>query len=336
VKSESIRFVRYKGDLNWLPLYEEKELKSEIQVITAKVDNFQRGGEKPEFEFIARIPILFQLLPKLASDPRFESYQNRPLPYENHKSVVGRLINSLSSITVVDPKPDLIRRTGYVPMEVKAMDREGRNLSGVLFNLFQNESTKARIEDLLRGLPEHEISKIDFVKTPRNEVQLAIKEKFLGSPTDVPFEALSDGTIRLLAVLATAFSLREGGLMVIEEVDTSLHPSKVERLLDLLMEVAVENKTRLLVTTHNPALLDAIKPNNYNSVVICYRTADKGLSRFVRLVDVPDIESVLLRENLGTVMSKRIYDKYVKRSIDERKKHKDQIIIEWSKRLEVE
>ena len=333
VQQEAIHFMDANIKPKELPLFWAKDPDTSLHSIKVVVNNFKRGGVKPRFDFNARIPVLFQLLPRISE--HFKGYDDKGEAISRHKQVNQILLTSLSSITVLDPKPELIRSSGYVPVETKKMDSSGKNLSGVLNNLFQYQEKKKEILELLRSLPEHEIFDIDFINTPRNEVQLIVKESFHRTDYEVPLKLLSDGTIRLLVILATAFSMPEGGLLVIEEVDTSLHPSKVDRLLDKLMEVARNNKARLLVTTHNPALLDAVPSRNYNSVVICYREDETGNSKFIRLIDIPDIEEVLLRDKLGGLISGRLYDKYLRQKAEERIRHKDQIIIDWKKRMGV-
>ena len=334
VQQEAIQFMDADFHYRTPPLFSAKD-PTTLHSIKVEVDNFRRGGVKPAFYLNARIPVLFQLMPIISTDERFKKYKDSEDVISRHKEITQVLLSSLSSITVLDPKPELIRQSGYVPMETKKMDHLGLYLSGVLYNLCQDHDKKKEILDLLKSLPEHEVRNIEFVETPRNEVQIKVKERFQGAEKEVPLELLSDGTIRLLVILATAFSLPKGGLMVVEEVDTSLHPSMVARLLDELMNVAEKNKARLLVTTHNPALLDAIQPKNYQSVVICYREDDNSHSKFIRLTDIPDIEEVLLREKLGGLITKTLYDKFLRRTVDERIRHRDQIMIEWKQRMGV-
>lgn len=342
IETESIPFVRYEaintiienGHYKIPPLFKAEYPNEALQSIRVAVDNFAQGGTKPGFDFNARIPVLFQLLPIISTDIRFKNNRKSEWVISQHKNITQSLLSSLSSITVLDPKPELIRKSGYVAMETKKMDHLGLNLSGVLYNLCQDPKKKEEILNLFKTLPEHEIKNIDFISTQRNEVQLIIKEKFRGVEKEVPLELLSDGTIRMLVLLAAAFSMQKGGLMVIEEVDTSLHPSKVDRLLEKLMDVARTNEARLLVTTHNPALLDAIKPRNYDSVVICYREDKNSNSKFIKLNDIPDIEELFLREKLGGLITKRLYDKLLRRSEADRMSHKNQIALDWLQMME--
>ncbi|MBM3327643.1 MAG: hypothetical protein FJY65_11875 [Calditrichaeota bacterium] len=324
IENESIRFAL---EPQRIPLFAVDGSDKSIMTVRVKVDNFQKGANKPYVTLMARIPVLFQIVPAIRLHRRTRENKNL---INRHKMIVEQITTSLSSIFVFNPVPDIIRDAGYISIEKNEMDPTGKNLSGVLYNIFsKDKGKKDEIINLLKALPEHEILDIKFVETKKQDVQLFVQERFHGNLLEVPLSLLSDGTIRLLAILATAFSSRQGSLIVIEEVDTSLHPSTVGRLLDSLANVAQKNDARLLVTTHNSALLDAVKPENYRSVVLCFRQIQDGYSNFIRLIDVPDIETFILREKLGQIIVNTRYYKLLRKSEEERKAEREQILFNW-------
>ena len=99
----------------------------------------------------------------------------------------------------------------------------GSNLSGVLHNLCREQDKKDELLAFVRALPEQDITKIDFIETPRGEVMVTLTETFGGSSK--PYEAplLSDGTLRVLAIAAGILS-SPGPVVVIEEIDNGVHP----------------------------------------------------------------------------------------------------------------
>jgi len=306
----------------------------QLNTIHASVDNFAKGGEKPGFYFLARISILFQLISRIKDDFEKRKYKKPALRY--HQMVVNQLLSSLSSILLIDPKPDEIRWSGFISIDNKEMDSHGFNLSGVLFNICQDTGKKIQIEELLKNLPEHNILGIDFQKTSNNnKVSLSLKEQFSHSDQLTPIELLSDGTARLLTVLAAALSVNQGSLMVIEEMDTSLHPSKVGNLTTLLRQIAKERNIRLLITSHNPALLDSVPAEDLKSVVLCYREYETGYSKLVRLIDLPRLPSVLANESLGEIMRKGVLNNFLKKN-EESKQQKELKFRNWLNNLELE
>ncbi|QXE26094.1 ATPase-like protein [Richelia sinica FACHB-800] len=69
---------------------------------------------------------------------------------------------------------------------------------------------------------------------------------------------LSDGTLRVLAIAAAMLSATEGSLVVIEEIDNGVHPNRAKHLLASIRDIAERRKLRVLLSTHNPALMDAL------------------------------------------------------------------------------
>lgn len=107
-------------------------------------------------------------------------------------------------------------------------------------------------------------------------------------------------------------SAPEGSLVVIEEVDNGVHPSRAHHLLDKLRSIAQRRHLRVLLSTHNPALLDALPDEAVADVVFCYRHPDTGASELVRMGDLPDSPELLVQAPLGNLMTSGVLDRFVK------------------------
>lgn len=123
---------------------------------------------------------------------------------------------------------------------------------------------------------------------------------------------LSDGTLRVLAIAAAALSAPEDGLIVIEGIDNGVHPGGAERLLDRLRRVAEERRLRILIGSHNPALLDALPHDTVPNVVFCYRDPETGFSRLTSLEDIRDYPELVAHGTIGRLMTRGILDRFVK------------------------
>ena len=97
-------------------------------------------------------------------------------------------------------------------------------------------------------------------------VQLYLHESGLRAPT--PATRLSDGTIRLLALLATLLHPFPPPLVCIEEPELGLHPDAVALLAELLVEAS--DRMQLVVTTHSGALVSALT-GQPDAIVACER-----------------------------------------------------------------
>jgi predicted ATPase len=217
---------------------------------------------------------------------------------------------ALSSTFFLAPESRRMREYSFI--QEKQLKRDGSALSSVLCHLTEEEGKKARILEIIRSVPEQDISDITYLETPRGEVMVQLHETFGGRA--VPREAalLSDGTLRVLAMAAALFSVPEGSVIVVEEIDNGVHPSRAEKLLQDLQRVARERGLRVLLTTHNPALLDAIPPDAVPDIVACYRDPEEGDSRLIRLEDLESYPELVAQGPVGRLVTKGILDRYLK------------------------
>lgn len=92
---------------------------------------------------------------------------------------------------------------------------------------------------------------------------------------------INDGMLRLLAILAQQFSPYQ--FVLFDEVENGVNPEITEALVDAL----VSSSKQLLVTTHSPLVLNYLEDEiARQSVLLIYKRPD-GISRAIRLFDVP-------------------------------------------------
>ena len=101
-----------------------------------------------------------------------------------------------------------------------------------------------------------------------------------------------------------------------------MHPSRAGHLLERIRDIAKRRGLRVLLSTHNPALLDTLPDSAIPDVVFCYRAPVDGASRLVRLEEVPDYPELIAQGSLGYLATSGTLDRFVKqhRSGKERKK----------------
>jgi predicted ATPase len=178
--------------------------------------------------------------------------------------------------------------------------------------LCERRDQKAEVLGFVRELPEQNFRNISFVRTPRNEVMLRLTESFAGRSQTWDAPVLSDGTLRVLAVAAALLSAPEGCLVVIEEIDNGVHPSRAAMLLENIERTARSRGLRVLLTSHNPALVDTLPTDATPHIVYCYRDPDEGDSRLVRLEDLSNYPELVARGPLGQLMTRGILERMVK------------------------
>jgi predicted ATPase len=272
--------------------------------ISVAYNNFKQGRNKPHIPCSNRQAIFFQLeTPGRFEAKHTDSQQIIP-------AVTKALREALRQIVFLDPRPALMR--DYVYAKDDAIKEDGSNLSAVLYSVAQTGSGRQQLLGFIRSLPEQDITAIQFIKTERQDVMVRLVESFGEQKRTVDAPLLSDGTLRVLAVGATLLTAPEGALVVIEEIDNGVHPSRAELLVQQIRKIATGRKLRVLLTSHNPALLDALPDESLADVVCCYRAPQQGDSRLVRLGDMDRYPELVAQGPLGQLMTRRVLDRYVK------------------------
>lgn len=237
----------------------------------------------------------------ISHDPR------RPVP-SGIRQAGAEFSRLLSRVGFFDPQPRRMR--GYSYEGEKALQEDGANLSAVLHELSYLQ--EPALLDFVAPLPEQPFIGINFITTPRGDVMVRLTESY-GKREEVrDAPVLSDGTLRVLGIAAALLSAEPGSTIIIEEIDSGVHPSRAETLLRNIERIAKERDLRVLLTTHNPALLDRLPTNAIPHVVCAYRDPEEGDSRLVRLQDLPSYPELVARGPLGQLMTRGVLDYFLK------------------------
>nr|CAA6811677.1 MAG: DNA recombination and repair protein RecF [uncultured Thiotrichaceae bacterium] len=291
--------------------------------VKVSYDNFARGGKKPQVTCTDQIAIMNQL----ASSAIFQSGHKKA--QKVIPETTTRFQKLLANTLFLDPVPLLMRSESHPD---KVLRGDCSNLSGVLYTLWQDEVLKPVIIEFIKSLPEQDVQTLEFFKDRRGQVALGLVESFGNSMRNWSVELLSDGTLRVLAIAAALLSAPEGSTVVIEEVDNGVHPSRARQLLAAMREQAEQRKLRLLLTTHNPALMDALPDEALGDVVFCYRDPEAGDSQLVRLSDLQDYPGLVSQGRLGELVTNGVVDRFVKSPITP--EQKKQNALDWLARMQ--
>ncbi|MEL6602839.1 MAG: ATP-binding protein [Cyanobacteria bacterium J06614_10] len=289
-----------------VPLYEiDQPSQGYGTDVSVAYNNFKPGRNKPRIICSDQMAIFMQL----DSPASFE--KKHTVSQETIPTIVREYQRVLSNILFLDPIPASMR--GYSFKTDRRLQGDGTNLSSALYGLWK-EGTKNQqvILNFIQSLPEQAISEIKFLETPRDEVMVTLTETFGQTERDCEAALLSDGTLRVLAIAAAMLSATEGSLVVIEEIDNGVHPSRAEQLLESIQTIATKRNLRVLLSTHNPALMDALPDRALSDVVFCFRDPTTGDSRLSRLGDLDEFPGLASQGPLGHLVTAGIVDRAVK------------------------
>ncbi|WP_295581335.1 AAA family ATPase [uncultured Lamprocystis sp.] len=136
--------------------------------------------------------------------------------------------------------------------EVRHIGLMGEELPAYLNTLRALEPRQfAAVEKALKTiLPQ--IDGIDVGVSDLGEVELRLRENGIL----VPARVLSEGTLRILGMLALTGAREPPALIGFEEPENGIHPRRIQLIAELLKTRAAIGNTQYIVTTHSPILPD--------------------------------------------------------------------------------
>jgi predicted ATPase len=203
------------------------------------------------------------------------------------------------------------------------LESDASNIAGVLASFPDKEKAEieSRLSQYMSKIPEKDLVKVTAEKVGKlgKDAMLYCEENWnnQNEPTIIDASTMSDGTLRFLAIVATLLVSKEGSLILIEEVDNGLHPSRAEYLIKVLLELGREKKIDSVFTTHNPALLDALGTEMIPFISVVHRNPTTGNSEITLLEDIEQLPKLMASGSIGKLASQG--------KIEESLKHQNQV-----------
>ncbi|MEA5581220.1 AAA family ATPase [Nodularia harveyana UHCC-0300] len=225
--------------------------------------------------------------------------------------IASFVISTLEKTFILNPIPSQMRDYSRLS---DTLESDASNIAGVLAGLSeqQKEEVESALSDYIKDLPEGDIKKVWAEKVGRfgTDAMLYCQEEWQhGEITEIDARSMSDGTLRFLAILTALLTRPEGSQLVIEEIDNGLHPSRAKLLVKILREIGSKRNIDILITTHNPALLDALGPEIVPFVVVAHRDSETGESKLTILEEIDNLPLLLASGTLGKLATKGAIEK---------------------------
>ena len=201
---------------------------------------------------------------------------------------VNELRGQLSSIRFIDFSPSAMRQPS-VPGET-TISETGDNLSSVLRYLVEDQKKESVLASWIKALTPMDVSRIGFEDYPDGKI-LALLEEAGGRK--VPISSASDGTLRFLGILASVLSPEAPTLLCFEEIETGLHPVRVQLVSELLQKNTSDGKAQVMLTTHSPGLLGWLGRDHRENAYLAYRLANTDETRLKAFSQIAGIEQAL-------------------------------------------
>ena len=263
-----------------LPIFKRSHLeKDHLKLVLPRYG--KPGRHPPSKRYIN----FFPMLPQIITD-RTESV---------HVQSWCRLMrDQLASCRFLDLSPSAMRLPS-IPGQVVLGDR-GDNLSSVLQAVCADDAKKSALLDWVRQLTPMDAVDFDFPADQTGRVLLTLVE---ADDRRTSAYSASDGTLRLLAILAALLGPEPARFYFLEELENGIHPNRLALLVQLLETTTVQGKTQVVATTHSPQLLRLLSRESLEHASVVYRLPGTSAGRIKRIVDIPHIREVLETQDLA-------------------------------------
>ena len=213
------------------------------------------------------------------------------------------LIKSLESAAEFHLDPRQMSQVG-VPKPNDLLCSTGANLVGFLDNILSGADRQAfpSLErDLHTAIPTLLGISLPSVPQPAPAGTKAIHFVLAGDsdePVIIPASLASGGALLLTAFLALSYS-RSPDLLLIEEPENGLHPSRLKLVVDVFRKMTTGElggrPRQIVLTTHSPLLLNYATPEE---VRVFIRDPETG-TRVTPMASIPDADRLLKEFALG-------------------------------------
>lgn len=297
-----------------------------LDILTVIYDNFCDDSKKYTCQLTADRSVLSRYYSNIITELYKKEFNDDfiHIAIKFTESVKSHLMSAF----VFDLHPHLMRQ--YERIGASQLNKDGSNLSAVLYGIKIKDETIEESQRLLpkllnklKQLPEEPFIDFKFITTEANDVLLALKRE---DEVIIDARLLSDGTLRTLAILTALETIPEHSRMVIEELDNGVHPSRVKLLVDTIWECSHRRNLNVLVTTHNPATLNGLTPEQLDCVVVCHYDPIEKADKLTALPDIPDSDILLQKGSLGDLVTRNVLESYLMPNFAEEQKQKAQ---EW-------
>lgn len=217
--------------------------------------------------------------------------------------------------------PDVLRMTSPAPDsdQVPQLGSHGEGLA-TLLSVLANAYT-ARRQAIERSFASAVTSLAGFQvrggQTTDRKPGWRLKFVLKGGKGEIEADQASDGALMFLAFLALLEHPRPPKVILIEEPENGVHPSRLREIVKLLRKLTIATDDRpaaqIVMTTHSPYLLDEVRPEE---AYFCVRDED-GAARALPFAQIDKLDERLADYKLGelwTALGEQKLEQLVKAS----------------------
>lgn len=203
------------------------------------------------------------------------------------------VLAALKTMRFLDPDPEAMRQPA-IPGQRVLSDR-GENLASVLHAIASDSEQKEEFVTWMQMLTPMDVRDLVFESDALGRILLTLVEAN-GQKTSA--YTASDGTLRFLALLAALLGPEPAHFHFFEELETGIHPTRLNLLLSLIEQQTAQGVTQVVSTTHSPQVLLRIAPDTLEHTALTYRLEGHPETRIKPIVELPHIRHLLDKQEV--------------------------------------
>ncbi|RZL63007.1 MAG: hypothetical protein EOP81_14265 [Variovorax sp.] len=217
---------------------------------------------------------------------------------------------SFERFTVYAPTYEVLRNPNS-EAQTLPIGSHGEGLLPALSALQENNPDRFKdITDSLDLFGWYKAIKVPTKAQMKKELpQLLVSDRYVRAKgLEISSSSVNEGFLYVLFYLTIFCSPDTPQTFAIENIDTALNPRLCEVLIKQLIKLGEKYSKQAIVTTHNPAALDAIDLNNKNQSLVVVRRNSEGhtlASAYKKPVAAPESKTKLseafLRGHIGAL-----------------------------------
>jgi predicted ATPase len=223
-------------------LFTDKNFVNEIELET---------GEKQFFQTLNEL---------ILKDKNSEKDINNIIPLFTNQIIDKEFSNQyLSDFLIYTPELSYLKKFEE-PAQIIPIGIKGEGLFYELKKLISNTRKSKQINDIKENL--HLLDWFEDFDIPSNlmsnEYKISIKDRFISSSNFFDQRSSNEGFLFLLFYLFLFTSETTPHFFAIDNIETGFNPKLCTQLMINLNELSKTYKKQVIITTHNPAILDGI------------------------------------------------------------------------------
>lgn len=226
-------------------VYAEDFARQNTKLFLAEMNKGKRYSKNSNLSFFNRtyIWIMYHII--MSDSEMYAFYSNDFCSQENVQKISNLMKTFDTGITEIETKEITLEELGKLLPDYRISELISDMQSGV------ND------EDNLELKCTYKIRDIIFsIRVKKSEAPIVTTLVMKHNHSFFDFAEESDGTKRLFDLIEMLISKEDDIVYVMDELETSLHPKMTEHFLELFMEAHRNQKTQLIFTTHEAAIMD--------------------------------------------------------------------------------